>query len=422
MDDWLPFFGMWLSNGHVSGSKICIDKIDITDTGIYRINGEKQIEKQMMLKHILDKIPFNFRENNSEYYTYNKQLASYLDEFKEESKKYIPGIIKDLAPTQINLFLDWYCLCNGKIIGEDYRVFYTYSKELANDIQELALKTGRVAVIKKVTGKKAFLENNLAHRPKLQYEIHERTKNLDVIADGKEIKKIRYNKKVYCATVKNHIMYVRRNGKPYWCGNTSMFWSGPNKLFNNTLKKIEPKLAEEGYIGYIDINCMVNSNGIYPLEFTSRFGYPTISIQQEGMISHISEFLYELAQGKKPKLNVRNGFQVGVAIVVPPFPFKDIETLTAKSKESVILFKKPNLEGVHIEDIKKINDEWVVAGTSGFLLTVCGTGPTMKQAQNQAYHRVKNILIPNMYYRTDIGDRWYEDSDRLHTWGYLREG
>ena len=29
-------------------------------------------------------------------------------------------------------------------------------------------------------------------------------------------------------------------------------------------------------------------------------------------------------------------------------------------------------------------------------------------------------MIPNMYYRTDIGDRWLEDSDRLHTWGYLR--
>ncbi len=30
-------------------------------------------------------------------------------------------------------------------------------------------------------------------------------------------------------------------------------------------------------------------------------------------------------------------------------------------------------------------------------------------------------MIPNMYYRKDIGDRWYEDSDRLHAWGYLRE-
>ena len=49
---------------------------------------------------------------------------------------------------------------------------------------------------------------------------------------------------------------------------TSMFWSPPNQLFNQTLLKMESKLAEEGYVGYIDVNCMVNGNGIYPLEFT----------------------------------------------------------------------------------------------------------------------------------------------------------
>jgi len=25
-----------------------------------------------------------------------------------------------------------------------------------------------------------------------------------------------------------------------------------------------------------------------------------------------------------------------------------------------------------------------------------------------------------MYYRDDIGERWAEDSDKLHNWGYLR--
>jgi phosphoribosylamine--glycine ligase len=40
---------------------------------------------------------------------------------------------------------------------------------------------------------------------------------------------------------------------------TAMFWSEPNKIFNATLKKMEPKLREEGYSGYIDINCIVNS-------------------------------------------------------------------------------------------------------------------------------------------------------------------
>lgn len=201
---------------------------------------------------------------------------------------------------------------------------------------------------------------------------------------------------------------------------TSMFWSDPNKLFNATLKKFEQKLAEEGYVGYIDINCIVNKNGIYPLEWTTRFGYPTISIQQEGMATPIGEFLYDLAKGNKPKLKVKSGFQIGVRIVVPPFPFKDKETFEVKSKDSVIFFKKPT-EGVHIEDVALINDEWLVSGTSGVVLIVCGVGQTMKQAQYQVYSRIKNILIPNMYYRTDIGNRWFEDSDKLHNWGYLRE-
>jgi phosphoribosylamine---glycine ligase len=201
---------------------------------------------------------------------------------------------------------------------------------------------------------------------------------------------------------------------------TTMFWSGPNTLFNETLLKMEPKLAEEGYVGYIDLNTIVNNHGIYPLEFTARFGYPTISIQQAGMITPIGQFFLDLAAGVDPKLKVRSGFQIGVRIVVPPFPFDDDETFKSFSKNSAIVFKKPPADEVHIEDVKQINGQWLVAGTSGVILIVVGLGQTMKQAQAQVYSRIKNVMIPNSYYRTDIGDRWEEDSDRLHNWGYLR--
>jgi len=202
---------------------------------------------------------------------------------------------------------------------------------------------------------------------------------------------------------------------------TSAFWSPPNRLFNATLKKLEPKLAEEGYVGSIDLNCIVNANGIYPLEFTARFGYPSIMIQQEGMVTPIGQFFYDLALGNNPKLKVKSGFQVGVRIVVSPFPFDDKETFEAYSKNAAIVFKKPVREEIHIEDVKQVNGQWLIAGTSGVVLVVVGLGATMKQAQASAYGKIKNIVIPNMYYRTDIGDRWYEDSDRLHNWGYLRE-
>ena len=202
---------------------------------------------------------------------------------------------------------------------------------------------------------------------------------------------------------------------------TSMFWTMPNRFFNSTLKKLEDTFAKEGFVGYMDLNCIVNRKGIYPLEFTARFGYPTIFIQQEGMITPISDVLYNLAAGISFDIKTKKGFQVGVRICVPPFPFGgDKEIFESHSKGSTIVFKKKDYSGVHIEDVKLFNDEWVVTGTSGVVLTVVGLGNTMREAQKQVYNRVNNILLPHMYYRVDIGDRWYEDSDKLHNWGYLR--
>jgi phosphoribosylamine-glycine ligase len=91
-----------------------------------------------------------------------------------------------------------------------------------------------------------------------------------------------------------------------------------------------------------------------------------------------------------------------------------------QKERDVAVFKKPPADEIHIEDVKQVNGQWLVTGTSGVILIVVGLGQTMKQAQAQVYSRIKNVLSPNMYYRTDIGDRWDEDSDRLHNWGILR--
>ncbi len=157
-------------------------------------------------------------------------------------------------------------------------------------------------------------------------------------------------------------LFPGENGPPTGEMGTTMFWSEPNHLFDETLLKMEGKLAEEGYIGYIDLNCIVNHHGIYPLEFTSRFGYPTISIQQAGMITPIGQFFWDLANGNDPKLKTRSGFQIGVRIVVPPFPFDDDETFDAFSKNSAIVFKKPPVDEMRIEDVKIVNGQWLIAG------------------------------------------------------------
>ena len=202
---------------------------------------------------------------------------------------------------------------------------------------------------------------------------------------------------------------------------TCMYWSGPNKLFTATLARLRERLAEEHYVGYIDVNCIVNGNGIYPLEFTARFGYPTIAIQSDGIKMPIGDFLHGMASGELSSFKTHSGFQVGLRIVVPPFPYNDPKVFASNSKDRVIIFRKPMTSGIHIEDVREVNGEWLITGNSGVILIVTGGGISVRQAQAQAYQRVRNILIPNMYYRTDIGDRWYEDHDKLHTWGYLRQ-
>ena len=200
---------------------------------------------------------------------------------------------------------------------------------------------------------------------------------------------------------------------------TLMYWSQPNKIFCETLKKMEAKLAASGYVGYIDINCIANSRGIYPLEFTSRFGYPTISIQMEGIQSPWGEFLAAMARGQSYELKAKKGFQIGVVVAVPPFPFNDQAAFKKYSEEAVIQFKKPMTEGIHIGDVKMVDGDWLMAGMSGYGVVLTGSGSTVEEARHQAYARLKNITVPNMFYRTDIGEKWVENSDRLMTWGYL---
>lgn len=200
---------------------------------------------------------------------------------------------------------------------------------------------------------------------------------------------------------------------------SSMFWINESPIFDATLKKFEATFIKHKFVGHIDINCIVNGNGIYPLEFTSRFGFPQIYIQRAGITEPIGQMFYKLAQGQSFKINTKKGFQVGAFIVVPPFPYDDQKTFELFSKDAVVVFRKDVKDGIHPMHLKKVNDEWLITGNTGIALLISGTGLTMKDAQKMMNNRISTIIVNNGYYRTDIGDRWFEDSDKLFSWGLL---
>ncbi|MCE9584692.1 MAG: phosphoribosylamine--glycine ligase [Planctomycetes bacterium] len=202
---------------------------------------------------------------------------------------------------------------------------------------------------------------------------------------------------------------------------TSMFWVNRGPLYEATLGRMEKRLEQGGYRGYFDLNLIANGRGLVPLEATCRFGYPTINIQMEGVLSPWGEFLAAIARGENFNLRTKRGFQVGVVLAVPPFPFVDADAFRKYSEDAVVMFKKPVTDGFHPCDMKRdaADGDWRLAGSSGYAAVVTGDGTTMEEARREAYNKVKQILIPNMFYRTDIGERWRDDGDRLQAWGYV---
>lgn len=200
---------------------------------------------------------------------------------------------------------------------------------------------------------------------------------------------------------------------------TLMYWNHSSVLFANTLAKMESVLAENKYVGYFDINCIVNGRGIYPLEITARFGYPTINIQMEGIMEPMGEFLIKLARGEDFELKTKKGFQVGVVVAVPPFPFASKEIFSIYKDSSILFRNRGSLEGIHWCDVKMTDGDFKLAGESGYALVVTGAGITVEEARKQAYNRIKNIRLQSMFFRIDIGLRWFHDSDKLQSWGYV---
>jgi phosphoribosylamine--glycine ligase len=201
---------------------------------------------------------------------------------------------------------------------------------------------------------------------------------------------------------------------------TLMYWSNSSCIFDLTLARMKRAFKKSGYVGYLDLNCIVNAKGIFPLEFTCRFGYPTISVQMEGFACNLGEFLYSLARGHAKRLDVQPGYYAGVVVAVPPFPFED-RTRLALYRDLPIIFRVPNPAGIHLGDAKLRQGQWHTNGQSGYVVVVTGSGPTVARTLRQVRQRVRQICLPGKFYRNDIGERWQRESRKLLKWGFLAE-
>jgi len=187
----------------------------------------KKERKLNSFKETITALGFSFRE----YYVktrgcssirfYSKDIWEYVVRLGKCSEKRIPRTLLDTGG-----YKDLEALYKGLLMTDGGQtqgtVFYTSSKGLADDFSELCIKLGYPTTTTSRIRKPSFFarDNRFITSTKEQYEVHVLLKDKVYTHISKSRKNIQYTGRVYCFEVPNHVLFVRRNGKVAWCGNS----------------------------------------------------------------------------------------------------------------------------------------------------------------------------------------------------------
>ncbi len=215
MDDWLCFLGWYIAEGSINQvgkkapNRICVNQ-NIGDSSDLVAAAFQRIATAIGCTYNT----YAFKERKLvAHYLFSTQLSVYLRSLGSSLNKYIPRELLNLSRRQLRILFDALMEGDGTWMNreEQYGRYYTSSRRLADDVQEIALKLGLSANISKVgeeyrvniTRTTLFQVNQFPEEPN------------DWMED--------YAGQVYCCEVPGDgIILVRRNGKPIWCGNSKV--------------------------------------------------------------------------------------------------------------------------------------------------------------------------------------------------------
>ncbi|HKY90967.1 MAG TPA: hypothetical protein VJM11_08000 [Nevskiaceae bacterium] len=194
------------------------------------------------------------------------------------------------------------------------------------------------------------------------------------------------------------------------------------RFFDRTLAPLAAILREHGYCGYLNLNTIVNADGIWPLEFTSRFGYPGFAICDALHAEGWDDILRKVTGRRGRHIATKDGFAAGVVLTVPPFPYEDVDECSPVGLP--LLFREPltpdEEDRLHHGEVALEDGQLVTTGPLGYVTVATGTGPDILTARNGAYALSRKVAVPRVRYRTDIGERLMQhDHEVLARWGHF---
>lgn len=205
MDDWLRVLGYYISEG-------CCPKRKNKTSNLIDIRQCKRNTYEKIATAV-DLLGVQTKRRDGRIQFIDKEIRGILSPLGYAVDKYVPRYIHLLSKRQIKIFLDALWEGDGSHKENKYENYFTNSKKLADDVQELLLRIGLVGVI----GNRKYW-NNTKKEEVTKYIISSSHSSFFPIM-MKKPKREEYNDMVYDVTVPNHTLYVRRNGRPQWSGN-----------------------------------------------------------------------------------------------------------------------------------------------------------------------------------------------------------
>lgn len=221
IETWLKFFGWYLGEGCCRyREKKSWNSYEVYLTQKRYKEEVKSLLEQMGLKYYysVDK-----KTGAWKFEIKSKQLYSYLSQFGRSKERYVPSYVKNLDSRLLRVLFETLVKAEGSVKvrerGTEYR-FYTYSKRLADDVQEIAIKLG--------------LSATLSTTKRGEFIVIATTRD-EVWIMNDNLSFEEYDGYVYDVTVPNHVIMVRRNGKAVWCGNCYAGHGSTDALIGETI-------------------------------------------------------------------------------------------------------------------------------------------------------------------------------------------
>lgn len=225
--DWAKFIGWFVSEGCVYEEK--------RKNGRYRILiSQKTKGKNELIRELLTKMNIKFRYKAGSFEFSNNEIGKHLLKHcgKYAVNKKIPIYIKEAKTEIIESFLETFGLGDGSKTNTGTWSYVTTSVRLRDELQEVLVKIGKAgkwSLVQKA-GSIFYIENRKVIRKHDTYVVNHIKKVRDSDVLKKKIIKYPYNDFVYCVSVPNKIIMVRRKGCTMWSGNSDktvvMVWRG----------------------------------------------------------------------------------------------------------------------------------------------------------------------------------------------------